>query len=125
MSETTATWKEQFGRVIIEAQACGTPVIGSSSGAIPLVIGEGGWVVREGSAKALANLLDRLAEDPQLIADAKLRALQNVERFTPKKVALDFLSALSRAAKHRDTALHRKPNAADLRRDMHSPNISE
>ena len=35
MSRTTPTWKEQFGRVIMEAQGCGTPVIGSSSGSIP------------------------------------------------------------------------------------------
>jgi glycosyltransferase involved in cell wall biosynthesis len=125
MSETTATWKEQFGRVIIEAQACGTPVIGSSSGSIPVVVGEGGWVVPERSAKSLANLLDRLAEDPQLIADARLRALQNVERFTPKKVALDFLAALGRAAKLRETHLHRRSSAIHLRRDVRSPNASE
>ncbi len=31
-SKTKSWWKEQFGRVIIECQACGTPVIGSSSG---------------------------------------------------------------------------------------------
>ena len=32
-SRTTASWKEQFGRVIIEAHACAIPVIGSTSGA--------------------------------------------------------------------------------------------
>ena len=39
--------KEQFGRVIIEAQACGVPVIGSTSGSIPDVVGAGGWIVPE------------------------------------------------------------------------------
>ncbi|MCS6776735.1 MAG: glycosyltransferase, partial [Chthonomonadaceae bacterium] len=37
-SHTTPRWKEQFGRVLIEAGACGKPVIGSSSGAIPEVV---------------------------------------------------------------------------------------
>lgn len=35
-SRTTATWKEQFGRVLVEAMACQTPVIGSDSGEIPM-----------------------------------------------------------------------------------------
>jgi glycosyltransferase involved in cell wall biosynthesis len=101
MSETTNTWKEQFGRVIIEAQACGTPVIGSSSGAIPYVVGDGGWIVPEGDVKALACLLDKLCTNPQLIADAKLAALENVKRFGPEKVGQDLFSAFMHAANNR------------------------
>lgn len=63
-SRTTASWKEQFGRVIIEAHACGTPVIGSSSGAIPEVVGKAGLIFPEGDAAALAWALDELAHDP-------------------------------------------------------------
>jgi glycosyltransferase involved in cell wall biosynthesis len=125
MSETTPTWKEQFGRVIIEAQACGTPVIGSSSGAIPLVIGDGGWIVPEGDAKALAHLLDRLADDPQLIAEAKLKGLQNVERFSPEKVGQDLYSAFLCAAELRRSRRRRRydPVSAHGER-LHSPNMS-
>jgi len=57
-SRTTRRWKEQFGRVIIEAHACGTPVIGSGSGAIPEVLGDGGWVVPERDPAALARALE-------------------------------------------------------------------
>lgn len=63
-SRTTTRWKEQFGRVIIEAQACGTPVIGSSSGAIPDVIGAGGMVFPEGDVNALAAAMAQLAAAP-------------------------------------------------------------
>src|SRR5205814_7730634 len=38
-SLTTRRWAEQFGRVIVESMAHGIPVVGSSSGAIPVVIG--------------------------------------------------------------------------------------
>jgi glycosyltransferase involved in cell wall biosynthesis len=101
MSVTTRTWKEQFGRVIIEAQACGTPVIGSSSGAISSVIGEGGWVVQESDASALAKLLDHLAEHPEEIAAASERGLKNVTSFSPEAISSNLLSAYREAAANR------------------------
>jgi glycosyltransferase involved in cell wall biosynthesis len=58
-------WSEQFGRVIIEAMACGVPVIGSSSGAIPKVIGDAGVVFPSGNAVELAAAILRLYESPQ------------------------------------------------------------
>ena len=63
-SRTTPTWKEQFGRVLIEAGACGLPVVGSDSGAIPEVIGGGGLVFPEGDPAALAACLHALMDDP-------------------------------------------------------------
>lgn len=65
-SRTTSSWKEQFGRVLVEAQACGIPVVGSSSGAIPEVIGEAGLVFPEGNAAYLAVALQRLRTDAVL-----------------------------------------------------------
>ena len=62
-SRTEKHWKEQFGRVLIEAMACGVPVIGSSSGEIPQVIGGVGMVFEEGNSEALALGLSRLYED--------------------------------------------------------------
>jgi glycosyltransferase involved in cell wall biosynthesis len=87
MSETTPTWKEQFGRVIIEAQACGTPVIGSDSGAIPQVVGQGGWIVRERNISGLAQLLHVLALNSEERESASSKALQNIRRFAPDIVA--------------------------------------
>ena len=46
-SQTMKNWREQFGRMIIEAFACGVPVVGSDSGEIPFVIGDAGRVVAE------------------------------------------------------------------------------
>jgi glycosyltransferase involved in cell wall biosynthesis len=64
-SRTMPNWKEQFGRVIVEAMACQVPVIGSDSGEIPNVIGDAGIIFPEGDAEALAVQLDNLLHDPQ------------------------------------------------------------
>ncbi|MGQ9489223.1 MAG: glycosyltransferase [Anaerolineae bacterium] len=83
-------WIEQFGRVLIEAMACGVPVIGSDSGEIPHVIGDAGLVFPEGDAHALAGLLADLAASPErraeLAAQGRARVLA---RFTQAQVAAD------------------------------------
>jgi glycosyltransferase involved in cell wall biosynthesis len=65
-TETTKRIREQFGRVIVEAMASGVPVIGSTCGAIPEVIGDAGLVFPEGDADALANALRRALADQKL-----------------------------------------------------------
>ncbi|PSB06682.1 glycosyl transferase group 1 [Pleurocapsa sp. CCALA 161] len=62
-SRTVATWKEQFGHVIIEAMAMGIPVVGSSCGEIPHVIARDDLVFPEGDSVALAKILKRLICD--------------------------------------------------------------
>ncbi|MEL6495599.1 MAG: glycosyltransferase [Cyanobacteria bacterium J06623_7] len=62
-SRTVATWKEQFGHVIIEAMAMGIPVIGSSCGEIPHVIDRPELVFPEGNPVALAAILQRTIRD--------------------------------------------------------------
>jgi glycosyltransferase involved in cell wall biosynthesis len=62
-SLTTPRWKEQFGRMLVEAMACGVPVIGSTSGEIPNVIGDAGLVVPEGDRVALRAAIARLRDD--------------------------------------------------------------
>jgi glycosyltransferase involved in cell wall biosynthesis len=63
-SRTTPRWKEQFGRVIIEAHACETPVIGSDSGAIPQVVGRGGLIHRERNPSDIAASINELQASP-------------------------------------------------------------
>lgn len=63
-SQTTPTWKEQFGRMVIEAFACGVPVIGSDSGEIPRVIDDAGIVVPEDDVARWAQAIEMLLADP-------------------------------------------------------------
>jgi glycosyltransferase involved in cell wall biosynthesis len=87
-SLTTTSWKEQFGRVLQEAMACGIPVVGSDSGEIPHVIGDAGLVTPEGDAAALRDALRRLMDDAHLRHDLGHRGRARVlERFTHARVA--------------------------------------
>ena len=87
-SRTTATWKEQFGRVIIEAQACETPVLGSDSGAIPDVIGAGGLIFPERDPAGLASAVMELRKAPERARTlGRIGRGQTEERYTWRRVA--------------------------------------
>jgi glycosyltransferase involved in cell wall biosynthesis len=64
-SRTAPEWKEQFGHVLIEAMAMGIPVVGSSSGEIPNVIGRSDLVFQEEDVLGLATILERLICNPE------------------------------------------------------------
>ncbi|HEY7340749.1 MAG TPA: glycosyltransferase [Ktedonobacterales bacterium] len=87
-SLTQPNWKEQFGRVLIEAMACGVPVIGSDSGEIPHVIGAAGMIVPEGDVEALRVGLLRLAHDAAMRERFSLAGRARVlDQFTQERVA--------------------------------------
>jgi glycosyltransferase involved in cell wall biosynthesis len=87
-SLTTKFWKEQFGHVLIEAFACETPVIGSSSAEIPNVIGEAGLIAPEGDAAALRDALARLMGDAGLRAALARRGRERaLAHYTNRKIA--------------------------------------
>lgn len=99
LTHTTSAVKEQFGRVIIEAQGCGVPVIGARSGAIPDVIGKGGWVVPEGDPVALADLFEHIHAKPGERQERAAAGIENVrERFTYPAIADQLFSAWRAAA---------------------------
>jgi glycosyltransferase involved in cell wall biosynthesis len=72
-SVATATWVEQFGRVIVEAQASGAVVAGYASGSIPEVAGDAAVLADPGNAAQLAEGVVALLDDPARYA--RLREL--------------------------------------------------
>lgn len=77
-SQTVSNWREQFGRMLIEAFACGVPVIGSDSGEIPYVIQDAGVVVGEkdqlGWVAAISDLLNSPSRRQELATKGLERA---------------------------------------------------
>ena len=87
-SLTRRNWKEQFGRAVMEAMACGIPVIGSDSGEVPHVLGDAGLVVREADPAALRAALEKLLHDPALCTELGQRGRARVlECFTHQRIA--------------------------------------
>jgi len=87
-SRSTSFWKEQFGRVLIEAMACGVPVIGSDSGEIPNVIGNAGLIFHEGDAGHLSECLRLCCDSEAFRRDLGKRGLDRAQKnFTNQEIA--------------------------------------
>jgi glycosyltransferase involved in cell wall biosynthesis len=74
-SQTTARWREQFGRMLIEAMACGVPVVASRSGEIPHVVGDAGLIVDEADVASWTAAIERLLGDPAARRDLSVRGI--------------------------------------------------
>ena len=99
-SRSLPRWREQFGRVVIAALACGVPVVTSDSGELPRLVSatRGGWTFPEGDASALAALLGQLARHPEMLSrpsQAGRRAV--VKQFAVKASAARFAEIVESA----------------------------
>jgi glycogen synthase len=79
-------WPEPFGLVLIEAMACGTPVIAFNRGSVPEIIEDGltGFVVK-GKEEAIAAT-DRLSRLSRCVIRQRFE-----ERFTARRMAREYL----------------------------------
>jgi glycosyltransferase involved in cell wall biosynthesis len=97
-SQTTDGWREQFGRMLIEGMACGVPIVASTSGEIPAVVGDAGVLVAEDDTAAWSAAISRLLSDEGSRYALAARGLERVRgRFTWAAVArahLDFFEEL-------------------------------
>jgi glycosyltransferase involved in cell wall biosynthesis len=104
-SQTTPRWREQFGRMLIEAMACGVCVVGSDSGEIPFVIGEAGLVVGEVDLLGWTRALDELMNSPprraELAARGRERAATEYAWPVIARRHLEFYEAILDAGRDR------------------------
>jgi glycosyltransferase involved in cell wall biosynthesis len=86
-SQTIPKWREQFGRMLVEAMASGVPVVASDSGEIPYVMGDAGMVVPERDDDAWVDALARVLRDPRLRAELSSSGQMRARHFSWASVA--------------------------------------
>lgn len=92
-SRTMPNWSEQFGRVLVEAMASGTPVIAAASGAIPEVIGDAGILVPEDRPYDLARAMHRLLDESVAAAFVRRGRARHAERYSSAAAAAELIRA--------------------------------
>src|SRR5262249_59774243 len=72
---------EGFGLPVLEAMACGTPVVASNRAALPELVGDAALSVDPASVEALAQAMTRILSDRDLAADLPRRGLERSRQF--------------------------------------------
>lgn len=88
------TGYEGFGLPILQAQGVGTPVITSDHSALPEVAGAGAVLVKADDPQAIADAMERLADDGPLRAALRASGFENVKRFSWEATARLTVAAL-------------------------------
>jgi glycosyltransferase involved in cell wall biosynthesis len=99
------SWYEGFGLPLVEAMQCGTPIVASSRGSIPEVVGEAGLIFDLEDPRQFADQLIRILEDESMRRELRAQALERATRFTWRRTARqtigvyeDVASTLQRTA---------------------------
>jgi O-antigen biosynthesis alpha-1,3-mannosyltransferase len=88
---------EGFGLPVLEAMACGVPVLASNVSSLPEVVGDAGLMVEPGDVDAIAQGMVRLWEDETLRRELSARGLRRAAGFSWEKTARQTLKAYDRA----------------------------
>ncbi len=89
-SQTTPNWREQFGRMLIEAFAAGVPVITSDSGEIPWVVGDAAVVVSEQDVAGFASAVQALLDDPAARQALRARGIARATAYATDTIASTY-----------------------------------
>lgn len=92
---------EGFGLPMLEAMACGTPVVASNRAALPELVGDAALLVDPESVEAMAQAMARVLTDKDLAADLRRRGLARSRQFSWRETAERTLAVYRDAVRER------------------------
>ena len=98
LAAAVPSFSEGFGLPAVEAMACGTPVLASTAGAIPEVVGDAGLYFDPGSAMQIADAIHRIGTESDTLQSLRKKALERSAQFTWAHASRLTLNSLERAA---------------------------
>jgi glycosyltransferase involved in cell wall biosynthesis len=97
------SWYEGFGLPVLEAMACGCPVICSDTSSLPEVAGDAAVFIGPRDAEALTEALDRVTEDADLHQNMRRRGLLRAMEFSWENTALKTLEVFAKVVQSHDS----------------------
>lgn len=87
---------EGFGYQVLEAMACGAPIVATRVTSIPEIVGDVGLLCEPGAPKEMAAALVRVLSDKSLAAQLRRRGAERAARFTWERTAKDLANAIDK-----------------------------
>jgi glycosyltransferase involved in cell wall biosynthesis len=92
------SYYESFGIPLVEAMACGCPIVASNTGACPEIVGDAGLTRDPGDAEALARAMIDVLGDAAMADRLRQAGLRRAQHFSWEKSAMALKSAFAEAA---------------------------